>query len=265
MLAATTVSGMFSTLLDSVCKMGVVSNIDIVLVCGSLEPFTGMLEPFTGPLVPFLGNSLDSNTDTLVGLDFWNLGLVIFHLFFNVDFVTRSLVSEYGIRMSINKSGNIGIGTTSPASKLEVASGQIYAPNGTSELPSYAFSNYRNSGMYYGPILNNFVSSVSGDKNIVLEEVSGNLKVSTKHSHSLIKCMPIDDFPIIPKVAADVPLKFNINDFLKGLKSVVYSTSTSTIRPALSSVFINSEEESVVFAATDSFRLAEKKIKTVSS
>jgi DNA polymerase-3 subunit beta len=113
-----------------------------------------------------------------------------------------------------------------------------------------------------GSILNNFVSSVSGDKNIVLEEVSGNLKVSTKHSHSLIKCMPIDDFPIIPKVAADVPLKFNINDFLKGLKSVVYSTSTSTIRPALSSVFINSEEESVVFAATDSFRLAEKKIKT---
>ncbi len=111
-----------------------------------------------------------------------------------------------------------------------------------------------------GAILHNFISNLHNDKNISLEVVGGNLKVSTKHSQSLIKSFPVDEFPIIPKVASDTPLKFNINDILKGLKSVFYSASPSTIRPALSSVLIFSEEDSVVFAATDSFRLAEKKV-----
>jgi len=38
-----------------------------------------------------------------------------------IDFATRSLVGEYGVRMSINKDGNVGIGTTGPGAKLEVS------------------------------------------------------------------------------------------------------------------------------------------------
>ncbi len=40
----------------------------------------------------------------------------------------------------------------------------------------------------------------------------------------------------------------------------MYSSSVSTIRPVLSSVLVSSEEDGVVFAATDSFRLAEKRV-----
>ncbi len=111
-----------------------------------------------------------------------------------------------------------------------------------------------------GSVLNNFISNLTHDKNITLEVVSGNLKVSTKHSESVIKSFPIDDFPIIPKVSTVAPLKFTITDLVKGLKSVVYSASQSTIRPAISSVLVYSEEDQVVCVATDSFRLAEKKI-----
>jgi DNA polymerase-3 subunit beta len=45
------------------------------------------------------------------------------------------------------------------------------------------------------------------------------------------------------------------------LRSVWYSSSVSSIKPELSSVCIYCEGEFVVFVATDSFRLAEKKIK----
>jgi len=45
------------------------------------------------------------------------------------------------------------------------------------------------------------------------------------------------------------------------LKSVWYSSAVSSVKPELSSVYIHNEDGMIVFAATDSFRLAEKKIK----
>ncbi|MEI6843614.1 MAG: DNA polymerase III subunit beta [bacterium] len=112
-----------------------------------------------------------------------------------------------------------------------------------------------------GSVLNNFISNISNDKNIILEEVGGNIKVSTKHSQSLIKAFPTDDFPSIPKVSKENQFKMNVGDLTKGFKSVAYSASVSTIRPTLSSIMMYPEEETVIFVATDSFRLAEKKVK----
>ena len=111
-----------------------------------------------------------------------------------------------------------------------------------------------------GSVLYNFISNIAIDKNITLEVVSGNLKVTTTHSQSLIKAFPVDDFPNIPKVSGVAPFTFNVPSMIKGFKSVIYSSSVSTIRPALSSVLLISEEDNVVFVATDSFRLSEKRI-----
>lgn len=113
-----------------------------------------------------------------------------------------------------------------------------------------------------GSVLYNFISNITNDKNVTLEVVGGNLKVSTKHSESLIKAFPVDDFPNIPKVVSDKPFTFNVPHLIKGFKSVMYSSSVSTIRPVLSSILLASEEDSVVFVATDSFRLAEKRVGT---
>ncbi len=110
-----------------------------------------------------------------------------------------------------------------------------------------------------GSVLYNFISNLS-DKNITLELVGENLKVSTKHNQSTIKAFPIEDFPNIPKVSGENSFTFNVPAVLKGFKSVMYSSSVSTIRPVLSSVFLYSDEEEVIFVATDSFRLSEKKV-----
>ncbi len=111
-----------------------------------------------------------------------------------------------------------------------------------------------------GSVLYNFISNITNDKNITLEVVSGNLKISTKHSQSTIKAFGVNDFPNIPKVSSDKPFTFNVPNLIKGFKSVMYSASVSTIRPVLGSVLLASEEDSVIFVATDSFRLAEKKV-----
>jgi len=58
-------------------------------------------------------------------------------------------------------------------------------------------------------------------------------------------------------------IEISAEDFISGLKSVYYSSSILNIKPEISSVYIYSDtnkKSSLVFAATDSFRLAEKKI-----
>ncbi|HEY0221177.1 MAG TPA: DNA polymerase III subunit beta [Candidatus Paceibacterota bacterium] len=113
-----------------------------------------------------------------------------------------------------------------------------------------------------GSILNNFISNINNDKNLVLEEIGGNLKISTNHSDSVIKAFSTEDFPNIPRISDGKSFTFNSSSLIKGFKSVMYSSSSSTIRPVLSSIMVYPNEDDIVFVATDSFRLSEKKINT---
>jgi DNA polymerase-3 subunit beta len=112
-----------------------------------------------------------------------------------------------------------------------------------------------------GVVLNNFVSNLTNEKNISLNVVDGNLKIKTNHSQSTIKSFPVDDFPGIPKLNSESTFTLNTSELLKGFKYVSYSASNSTIRPVLSSIFVYSDDDFINYVATDSFRLAEKKIK----
>lgn len=111
-----------------------------------------------------------------------------------------------------------------------------------------------------GHILSGYLSNTNNEKNILIELVEKNLVVSTKNSKATIKAQPHEDFPMIPAVSDGKGFKIGAKDLVNGLKSVWYSSSTSTMKPELSSVYIHSEGPSLFFAATDSFRLAEKKI-----
>ena len=111
-------------------------------------------------------------------------------------------------------------------------------------------------------IISSFVSQVASDTQVVrLENSSGNLQITTSKSKGVIKTQPFEDFPTIPHVIDGQEFTLPAELFVKGLKSVWYSSSVSSVKPELSSVYIYMSDGNLVFAATDSFRLAEKRIK----
>ena len=111
-----------------------------------------------------------------------------------------------------------------------------------------------------GSVLGGIFSNISQNENISLEEIGGNLVIKTKKNQIKLKCQPNDDFPTIPRVAGSI-FEIEAKKIVEGIKTVYYSSSPSDIKPEISSVFIYSNEDNLVFVSTDSFRLAEKKIK----
>jgi DNA polymerase III subunit beta len=99
-----------------------------------------------------------------------------------------------------------------------------------------------------------------GKINLFISENS--LIVKTDKGKTTLKTYPSDDFPTIPQVQAE-SIKIQNNIFVEGIKSVYYSAAQSDIKPEVSSVYIYQNDNSLFFVATDSFRLAEKKIKNV--
>lgn len=106
-----------------------------------------------------------------------------------------------------------------------------------------------------------FVSSLSKDRNITLTSKDKTVEVKTSSTKSNIKTLPVDEFPVIPEVHEDNAFSMPVRDFVFGIRSVIYSAAVGSIKPELSSVAITHEGEFLVFAATDSFRLAEKKVR----
>lgn len=111
-----------------------------------------------------------------------------------------------------------------------------------------------------GDILSSLFSILQGDFNVTFELVNGNLLVKTKTSTILLKSIPHEDFPTIPTVEGESIILQN-KKFIEGIKSVYYSASISEIKPEIGSVYVYPEDDMLVFVSTDSFRLAEKKIK----
>ena len=111
-----------------------------------------------------------------------------------------------------------------------------------------------------GVVLNGVFSNTLQNENVSLEDTGGNLTIKTKKSQIKLKGQPYDDFPTIPRVAGTT-FEIDSKKLMDGIKSVYYSASISDIKPEISSVFIYTEEDNLVFVSTDSFRLAEKKVK----
>jgi len=111
-----------------------------------------------------------------------------------------------------------------------------------------------------GSVLNAIFSNISQNENVQLENEDGNLLIKTKKSKIKIKCTSHEDFPTIPMVTGS-SFEIESKKLTEGIKAVSYSSSVSDIKPEISSVFMYVNQDNLVFVSTDSFRLAEKKIK----
>ncbi len=98
-------------------------------------------------------------------------------------------------------------------------------------------------------------------QNVSLEKRENVLEMRVGDNVATVKIESPEEFPTIPRVSEGKEWFIASKDLTKGIKAVLWSASTSTIKPEIGSVYIYQNEEDVVFVATDSFRLAEKKIK----
>ena len=112
-----------------------------------------------------------------------------------------------------------------------------------------------------GGVLAQFLNNLGGENQVTIETNEGGIIVSSHATKTTIKTLNVDDFPDLPKVQDPIVFSMNVQDFVLGLKSVWYSSATTSIKPELSSVRIYQDSDSLVFVATDGFRLAEKRIK----
>lgn len=108
-----------------------------------------------------------------------------------------------------------------------------------------------------------FVSYVGllkkGEMSISLED-GNTLCITSEGSKTKLKCTSADDFPPIPSVEKEESFTLPTGDLKKSIEEIVFACSSSTTRPVLSGVLLWCQKSSAIFAATDSYRLGEKKI-----
>lgn len=130
------------------------------------------------------------------------------------------------------------------------------------ELSINADVKIQGSALISGSIFYQFITSLPDtNETIELKKEKDTLLIISNTQKSIFKTIESDDFPTLPEKTGDT-FDFPKESFITGVESVYYSTAKTDIKPELASVFISSQNDTVVFVATDSFRLAEKKIKT---
>jgi DNA polymerase-3 subunit beta len=111
--------------------------------------------------------------------------------------------------------------------------------------------------------LSDFVTLLPDEK-IEIELKENELVVACGKSSTKIKGTPSEEFPIVPKLEEGKGFLVRAEDLKRGLAQVMTAVAKNDIRPELSGVFCSFNGESyqgLILAATDSYRLAEKKVK----
>jgi DNA polymerase-3 subunit beta len=110
-------------------------------------------------------------------------------------------------------------------------------------------------------VLAQTIRAVASDK-ITLKTEEGGLVVESRGTKTLIKAIPHEEFPtqFSAQNNENGGLKVSRARLMQGIQSVSYAASPSMIRPELGSVYVSIGGDEIVCVATDSFRLAEKKI-----
>lgn len=107
-------------------------------------------------------------------------------------------------------------------------------------------------------ILSQVIKNTPKEK-ICFEVTGSHITITTSKSETKIKTVSHEEFPFISKTHNTKKLQIKKQVCIDGIQHVSYAAAQSTIRPEFASIYIQFLNTKVIFAATDSFRLAEKK------
>lgn len=108
-------------------------------------------------------------------------------------------------------------------------------------------------------LLSGFVNSLP-NKKINISSRGTNLNLKCESFKANIKGLNAKDFPIIPKIKEKPLVSLPVPLLCRAFSQVTPAVAVSQTRPEISGVLIRFDNQEVRIAATDSYRLAEKKI-----
>lgn len=109
-------------------------------------------------------------------------------------------------------------------------------------------------------IISDYVNLLPEEK-IEFKELDDEINIKCGNYKTKVKGESSKEFPLIPLIDRDNFCELNIFDFRKALNSVAFAVANNDNRIELSGVFFQFQDNVLTMAATDSYRLAERKIK----
>jgi len=110
-------------------------------------------------------------------------------------------------------------------------------------------------------LMSEFVSSLPKES-VELKVVNDNLHIKCGSYTSIINGFIADDFPELPTINEKSSIQYSIKveDFKQSVSQTVITTSNDTTRPVLTGVYWHSHEGQLYLAATDGYRLSERRL-----
>ena len=111
-------------------------------------------------------------------------------------------------------------------------------------------------------LLAEFVSNLPKGEKVEISADDTKVTISAGKYSSTINGTAADDFPELPEITEDkaVTYKIGVDEFKVSASQVLIASSNDLTRPALTGVYFNTDGDQLAIAATDGYRLAEKKL-----
>lgn len=110
-------------------------------------------------------------------------------------------------------------------------------------------------------LLTEFISNLPKDT-IELKVDKNQLHITSGHYTSVINGMMSDEFPELPVIDEKDSVKYTITpeDFKESVSQTIITASTDATRPVLTGVYWHTYEGAIYLAATDGYRLSERRL-----
>lgn len=108
-------------------------------------------------------------------------------------------------------------------------------------------------------LISEFIAA-NNDESIDLETKDLTLRLKSDRYEANIKGIDPSEFPQIPDIAKDSLIEVPTMELMKSISEVVIACATDDTRPVLSGVYFKFSKGVLYLVATDSYRLAEKRI-----
>lgn len=101
----------------------------------------------------------------------------------------------------------------------------------------------------------------NNDPEVLIEVVQGTqVKCTSLHAKTSIAGESAAEYPMISKIEEQTSFSLEAHSLLHALHLVTFACAKTTLRPVLSGVYVRTENEELILASTDSYRLSEYRL-----